>query len=37
VATEAVVKALEDKGAKVGVNLKKLIQARRLLDPFLNG
>jgi len=36
VATEAVVKALEDSGGKVGVNLQKLAQARRLLDPFLD-
>ena len=35
VATEAVVKALEDKGGKVGVDLQKLSQARCLLDPFL--
>jgi hydroxymethylglutaryl-CoA lyase len=35
VATEAVVKALEDEGVKVGVDLQKLSQARRLLDPFL--
>ena len=35
VATEAVVKALEDKGVKVGVDLQKLLRARRLLDPFL--
>ena len=35
VATEAVVKALEEKGGKVGVDLQKLSQARRLLDPFL--
>ena len=35
VATEAVVKALEENGAKAGVDLQKLAQARRLLDPFL--
>ena len=35
VATEDVVKALEKKGEKVGVDLQKLSQARRLLDPFL--
>jgi len=35
VATEAVVKALADKGGKVGVDLQKLSQARRLLNPFL--
>jgi hydroxymethylglutaryl-CoA lyase len=35
VATEAVVKALEDKGGKVGVDLQRLAQARRLLDPLL--
>lgn len=35
VATEAVVKALEAKGEKLDVNLQKLLQARRLLDPFL--
>jgi hydroxymethylglutaryl-CoA lyase len=35
VATEAVVTALEDKGERPGVDLQKLSQARRLLDPFL--
>jgi len=35
VATEDVVKALEKKGGKVGVDLQKISQARRLLDPFL--
>ncbi len=35
VATEAVVKALKDNSEKVGVDLQKLSQARRLLDPFL--
>jgi hydroxymethylglutaryl-CoA lyase len=35
VATEAVVKALENQGVKVGVDLQKLLRARRLLDPFL--
>jgi len=35
VATEAVVKALESKGEKLDVDLRKLLQARRLLDPFL--
>jgi len=35
VATEAVVKALENKGQTVGVDLKKLSQARHLLDAFL--
>jgi hydroxymethylglutaryl-CoA lyase len=35
VATEDVVKALDAKGGKVGVDLQKLSQARRLLDPFL--
>ena len=35
VATEDVVKALEKKGGKVGVDLQTLLQARRLLDPFL--
>jgi len=35
VATEDVVKALEKKGEKVGVDLQTLSQARRLLDPFL--
>ena len=35
VATEAVVKALEDNGERPGVDLQKLSQARRLLDPFL--
>ncbi len=36
VATESVVKALENKGVPVVVDLKKLSQARRLLDAFLN-
>lgn len=36
VATEAVVKALADKGAEPGVDLQKLSKARRLLDPFLD-
>ncbi len=35
VATASVVMALEDKGATVGVDLAKLSQARRILDPFL--
>ena len=35
VATEALVEALESKGVVVGVDLEKLSQARRLLDPFL--
>jgi hydroxymethylglutaryl-CoA lyase len=35
VATEALVEALESKGAVVGADLEKLSQARRLLDPFL--
>ena len=35
VATEAVVKALESKGEVVGVDLRKLSEARHLLDPFL--
>lgn len=35
VATEAVVEALESKGAVVGVDLENLSQARRLLDSFL--
>ncbi len=35
VATEALVEALESTGAVVGVDLEKLSQARRLLDPFL--
>ena len=35
VATEAVVKALEDNGVQVGVDLQELLRARRLLDPFL--
>ena len=35
VATEAVVKALEDNGERPGVDLQKLSQALRLLDPFL--
>jgi len=35
VATESVVKALENKGKTVGVDLKKLSQARHLLDAFL--
>ncbi len=36
VATEDVVKALEGRGEKVGVDLQKLSRARRLLDPFLS-
>jgi hydroxymethylglutaryl-CoA lyase len=35
VATESVVKALENKGETVGVDLEKLSQARHLLDAFL--
>jgi hydroxymethylglutaryl-CoA lyase len=35
VATEDVVKVLEKKDGNVGVDLQKLSQARRLLDPFL--
>jgi hydroxymethylglutaryl-CoA lyase len=35
VATEAVVKALEDQGEKLLIDLQKLSEARRLLDPFL--
>ncbi|MGD2015725.1 MAG: hydroxymethylglutaryl-CoA lyase [Desulfobacterales bacterium] len=35
VATEDVVNALGKKGEKVGVDLKRLSRARRLLDPFL--
>jgi hydroxymethylglutaryl-CoA lyase len=35
VATEAVVAALDEKGAAVGVDLAQLNRARRLLDPFL--
>lgn len=35
VATEALVEALANKGAVVGVDLEKLSHARRLLDPFL--
>jgi hydroxymethylglutaryl-CoA lyase len=35
VATEAVVKALEGRGEVLGVDLQKLLQARRLLNPFL--
>ena len=35
VATEALVKALEDNGVKVDVDLQKLSRAQRLLDPFL--
>ena len=35
VATEAVVEALQGKGAAPGVDLQGLAQARRLLDPFL--
>lgn len=35
VATEAVVKALQEKGALNQVKRKRLAQARRLLDPFL--
>jgi hydroxymethylglutaryl-CoA lyase len=35
VATEAVVRALEDEGAAVGVDLQRLSQALKILDPFL--
>ncbi len=35
VSTESVVKALESKGEKVGIDLKKLLHARQLLNPFL--
>ena len=35
VATESVVRALDSKGETVGVDLEKLLHARRLLDPFL--
>jgi hydroxymethylglutaryl-CoA lyase len=35
VATEALVSALDRKGARVGVDLAQLNRARRLLDPFL--
>jgi hydroxymethylglutaryl-CoA lyase len=35
VSTEALVKAFESRGEAVGVDLEKLSQARRLLDPFL--
>jgi len=35
VATESVVKALENRGDVVGVDLDKLLHARRLLDSFL--
>ena len=35
VATESVVKALENRGEVVGVDLDKLLHARRLLDSFL--
>jgi hydroxymethylglutaryl-CoA lyase len=35
VATEAVVKALEEKDEKPGVDIQKLSKARHLLDPFL--
>ena len=35
VATEAVVEALKGEGATVDVDLLGLIQARKLLDPFL--
>lgn len=35
VATESVVKALQNKGEAKSIDLKKLLQARRLLDPFL--
>ena len=34
-ATESVVKALESKGVSAGIDLEKLLHARRLLDPFL--
>jgi hydroxymethylglutaryl-CoA lyase len=35
VSTESVVRALKSKGVAVGVDLKKLMHARRLLNPFL--
>jgi len=35
VATESVVKALENRGEAVGIDLDKLLHARRLLDSFL--
>jgi hydroxymethylglutaryl-CoA lyase len=35
VATESVVKALENRGETVGVDLDKLLQARGVLDSFL--
>ncbi len=35
VSTESVVKALESKGEKVGIDLEKLLHARQLLNPFL--
>jgi hydroxymethylglutaryl-CoA lyase len=35
VATEEVVKALESMGERVGVDCRRLVRARRLLDPFL--
>jgi len=35
VATDSVVKALESRGEEVGVDLDKLLHARRLLDSFL--
>jgi hydroxymethylglutaryl-CoA lyase len=35
VATEAIVEALEGEGETVGVDLRGLTQARKLLDPFL--
>lgn len=37
VATEAVVEALEALGERVGVDHRQLVQARRLLAPFLKG
>jgi hydroxymethylglutaryl-CoA lyase len=37
VATDSVVKALENRGDVVGVDLDKLRHARRLLDSFLTG
>lgn len=35
VSTESVVKALESRGESVGIDLGKLLHARRLLDPYL--
>jgi hydroxymethylglutaryl-CoA lyase len=35
VSTESIVRALQSKGAAIDIDRKKLLSARRLLDPFL--